>query len=388
MPLLWFPDILLNMKNVIEQNSLSYLLRPPKVGEIMEGTVAGQGRSALYIDLGPWGTGIVFGREFHAARDLIKGLKKDERIFGKIVEIENDDGYIELSLQAAGKELTWETLRGAKENRSPIKVRVLGANKGGLLAEVSGIQAFLPASQLSAEHYPRVENADQSQILHELQKFVGQELEVHILDLDPREEKLILSEKIKEAEKIKDLLSAYQVGDVVDGEVSGIVDFGAFIRFSPPQDPQNENAKKESLVAAEGNTASIEGLCHISELDWKIVGHPREILKIDQKIKAKIIKIEGDRVFLSLKALKTDPWAEIETQHNKGDFVRGKVTKLNPFGAFVEIAPGIQGLCHISEFGTKEKMEEALSLGQEYEFEILQIDPKEHKMALKPPQAT
>lgn len=337
----------------------------------MAGTVVGQGRSALYIDLGPWGTGLVFGREFQSARDLIKRLKRGDHIFGKIIEVENDDGYIELSLQAAGKELAWEKLRNAKENKTPLKVKILGANKGGLLTEVSGMQAFLPASQLSAEHYPRVENADQSQILHELQKFIGQELEAHILDLDPREEKLILSEKIKEAEKIKELLSAYKVGDVVEGEVSGVVDFGAFIRFPAGQD------------ATDKKTECLEGLCHISELDWKMVEHPEEILKVGQKIKAKIIKIEGDRVFLSLKALKKDPWAEIETKYAKGTLVRGKVTKLNPFGAFIEIAPGIQGLCHISEFGTKEKMEESLLLNQEYGFEILQIDPRDHKMALK-----
>ncbi len=356
------------MKDIIEKHGLENLLRPPRVGGIVEGTVVGGQRSTLYVDLGTFGTGVVLGKEFHNARSIIKNLKPGEKLLAKVVEVENEDGYIELSLQAADKEITWKKLKELKDKKEPLMVKIVGANKGGLLAEVSRIPAFLPASQLNAEHYPRVEDADQQKILRELQKFIGQELEVNILDLNRGEEKLILSEKIKEGEKIRKLLENYKVGDVIDGEVTGVVDFGAFIKFpASPTDGDEE----------------LEGLIHISELDWQLIENPEDIVKVGEKIKAKIIKIDGERVFLSLKALKKDPWEGIEENRRVGDKVTGKIVKLTSFGVFVEIQPSIQGLCHISEFGTKDKMEETLKIGESYEFVILQLEPKDHKMALK-----
>jgi len=197
--------------------------------------------------------------------------------------------------------------------------------------------------------------------LRELQKFIGQTLEVKIFDLDLRTGKLILSEKVKEAEKIREILKNYKVGDVVKGEITGVVDFGAFMKFG-------EN---------------LEGLIHISELDWQLIEDPSEVVKVGEKFKAKIIEISGEKVSLSLKALKEDPWLDIEKRYKKGDIVSGKVTKFNPFGAFVQITPEIQGLIHISEFGTRSKMEEKLKIGKKYNFQILEIRPEEHKMSLK-----
>jgi len=241
-------------------------------------------------------------------------------------------------------------------------VKILGANKGGLLAEISGIPAFLPVSQLAAGHYPRVVDADKSKILRELQKLVGQELEVKIFDLSPKEEKLILSEKAKETKKIKEILKNYKVGEVVEGQIIDITDFGAFINFG-----------KENLV----------GLIHISELDWQLIENPSQVVKVGQIVKVKIINISDDKVSLSLKALKKDPWKDIEKKYKKGDIVKGKVTKFNPFGAFVQISLKIQGLIHISEFRSQEKMAEVLEIGKKYDFKILSLDPREHKMSLK-----
>ena len=348
-----------DMKEMLEKNNL---LKPPQVGKIIEGKVIGRGRSALYLDLGAFGSGIIYGKEFQEAKEEIKDLKIGDTVFAKIIDLENEDGYIELSLSQASDELTWEKLKQKKEAGETLKVKISGANKGGLLTEVSGIPAFLPVSQLLPEHYPRVEGAESSKILKELQKFVGKELEVKIFDLDPKENKLILSEKAKESEKIKEILKNYQVGDIVEGEITGITDFGVFIKFG-----------KEGL----------EGLIHISELDWQLIEDPNEIVKVGQKVKAKIISISNDRVSLSLKALKKDPWEEIEKKYKKGDVVSGVVTKFNPYGAFVKLTPKIQGLCHISEFGTKTKMESTLKIGEKYNFQILSIDPKEHRMSLK-----
>jgi len=347
------------MRNILEKDNL---LRPPKIGEIVEGKVIGKGRSSLFVNLIPWGTGIIYGKEFQEAKDNLKNLKIGDTIFAKIMDLENEEGYIELSISGASKELTWEALKQKKEKGEILTVRILGANKGGLLSEISGIPAFLPVSQLSPEHYPKVEGADTTKILRELQKFIGQELEIKIFDLDLKQEKLILSEKAKEAEKIKEILKKYKLGEVVEGEITGLVDFGTFIKF---------------------DSENLEGLIHISELDWQLIEDPAEIVKIGQKVKAKIIEISDDKVSLSLKALKKDPWKNIEKKYKKGDIVKGKVTKFNPFGAFVQITPKIQGLCHISEFGTRPKMEEILKIGKKYDFQILLIDSKEHRINLK-----
>lgn len=347
------------MKNLLKQEDL---LKPPKIGEIIEGKVVAKESGKLFLDLGPIGAGIIYGKEFYDARDKIKNLNIGDSLFTKIIDLENEKGYIELSISQAGVELSLEALRQKKEKGEKFLVKILGANKGGLIAEVMGIPAFLPVSQLTPDHYPRVEKGDTTKILRELQKFVGQELEVKILDLFQKDEQIILSEKAKESDKIKEILKNYQVGDVVEGEISGITDFGAFMKFG-----------QEGL----------EGLIHISELDWKIIEDPTEIVKVGDKIKTKIIDISGDKVSLSLKALKKDPWLDIEKEYKKGETVSGKVTKLNPFGAFIQITPEIQGLCHISEFGTKTKMEEKLKIGEKYDFQILEIRPEEHRLSLK-----
>ena len=355
-----------------EQNNIP---KTPKVGEIIEGKVIGKGRSAVYLSLGNWSTGVIYGKEFFDAKNRLKELKINDTVFTKIVDTENEDGFVELSLTKAGKELAWETLRQRKDKNETVAVKILGANKGGLLAELSGIPAFLPVSQLSPENYPKVEGGDNQKILKALQKFIGQEMEVKIFDLDPKEEKLIISEKAKEAEKIKGLLKEYNVGDVVEGEITGVVDFGAFIKFP--------------VKNATDGVENLEGLIHISELDWQLIKNPAEIVKVGEKVKAKIIEITNDKISLSLKALKKDPWDGIEGKYNKGDIVKGKVTKFNSFGAFVQIVDGsdkdskIQGLCHISEFGSQKKMEDALEISKVYNFQISLIEPKEHRMSLK-----
>ncbi len=363
------------MKKIIEQSDFP---KPPKIGEIVEGKVVGKGKASVFFDLGNIGAGIIYGKEFYEAKNELKNLKIDDSVFAKVVDLDNENGYIELSLTKASKEIAWDTLKERKEKDEIFSVKISGANKGGLLAEVSGIPAFLPASQLSPINYPKVEDGDNQKILKSLQKLVGKELEVKIFDLDPEEGKLILSEKAKENEKIKEILKNYKVGDIVEGEITGVVDFGAFIRFPVIKKDDSEDQIPDSL----------EGLIHISELDWQLIGDPAEIVKVGQKVKAKIIDISNDKVSLSLKALQKDPWQDIENKYKKGDIIKGKATKFNPFGAFVQIASldgddKIQGLCHISEFGAQRKMEETLKIGEEYNFQILSIEPLEHRMSLK-----
>jgi len=343
--------------------------RPLKLDEIVQGKVIDTGKACVFLDLGAWGTGIIFGREFYEAKEKLKELKIGDSIFVKVIDLENEDGYIELSLTQAGKELAWDQLRDKKEKNETVTVKILGANKGGLLAKVSDIQAFLPVSQLSQANYPKVEGGDSSKILKSLQKFIGKEMNVKVFDLDPKEEKLILSEKAKESEKLKGVLENYKVGDIVEVEITGIVDFGAFVKI-----PLKEKA---------GEIESLEGLIHISELDWQLIEDPSQIIKMGEKTKAKIIDITDGKISLSLKALKKDPWENIEDNFKKGGIVEGKVTKFNPFGAFVQLTEKIQGLCHVSEFGSQKKMEESLEIGEKYKFKILLIDPKEHRLTLK-----
>jgi len=345
-------------------------LKPPRIGEIVQGKIVASRRASVFLDLGPFGTGIIYGREFYEAKDKLKHLNSGDALFAKVVGLDNEEGYIELSLTKAGKELAWEQLKEKKEKNELITVKIVGANKGGLLAKVADIQAFLPVSQLSPANYPKVEGGDSQKILKALQKFIGKELDVKVFDFDPKEEKLILSEKAKENEKIKNILEGYKVGDVVEAEITGIVDFGAFVKI-----PISRQEKEE--------IDSLEGLIHISELDWQLIEDPSEIVKIGEKVKAQIIDISNGKVSLSLKALKEDPWKNIEETFKKGDIVKGKITKFNPFGAFVQLSPKIQGLCHISEFGSQKKMEESLQMDKTYEFKILLVDPSEHRLTLK-----
>jgi len=342
------------------------------IGSIVEGKVVARDRSSLYVDLGPQGTGIIFGREFYEVKEVIKNLAIGDIIHAKVVELENEDGYRELSLQDATKEISWQKLNELKDNEEIIKVKISGVNKGGLLTSINGVPAFLPVSQLSPENYPRVADADKAKILKELQKFIGKTLEVKILDLLASENKLILSEKAKTEQAIKEILKNYKKSDIIEGKITGIADFGVFIRF-PLVDEAQANVKD----------SSIEGLIHISELDWQLVQNPAEIVKVGEIVKAKIIDITNNQVFLSLKSLKENPWEEIEKNHKKGDSIKGKVISFSPFGAFIEVMPKIRGLCHISEFASQKEMEESLKIGETYKFEILLIETKEHRMSLK-----
>ncbi len=350
------------MKNILDKDDL---LKPFKMGEIVQGEIIGIGSSSVYVDLGNRGTGIIYGREFYGGRDILKAAEIGDKILTKIIEIENENGYVELSVSAAGKEIAWVKLRQKKQDRQSVVVKILGANKGGLLAELFGISAFLPVSQLSVENYPRIVGADSVKILKALQGLVGKELTVQVFDIDQVKGKLILSEKVGDIERIKEVLKNYKIGDIVMGEITGIVDFGAFVKFS-----------KENLKP-------LEGLIHVSELDWQIVQNPSDVIKSGQKIKAKIIEIDNNRVFLSLKVLKKNPWEDINKKYKKTDIVKGKVVKLNSFGAFVKLSSKIQGLCHVSEFDSQKKMEESLQIDKNYNFQIISIEPTEHKILLK-----
>ncbi len=346
--------------NLIKGISSSVIL---KQGDLVEGILIEKAQKAAYFDLGPVGSGIVYGIEFSNANSILKGLNPGDTISGKVVDAENEEGYIELSLAEAGIQKTWEEIKELAEKGEIITVTISGANSGGLLTEISGLRAFLPVSQLSADHYPRVDDGDRGKILDELKKLIGTELKVKVIDLKPRAAKLIVSEREIVGENMKELLGQYKAGEVVDGIISGVADFGAFMKFA--------------------NQPQIEGLIHISELDHRLIENPKEIVKIGDAIKAQILEIKEGRVFLSLKALKPDPWLRVPEKYKAGDEIMGKVTRFNPFGAFIALDPEIQGLIHVSEFGSIEEMKNQIELGGSYAFKIDLIKAAEKRIILK-----
>ncbi len=348
------------VENVVLKSIVDRSGARPEVDTLVEGPVILVQKSSVFVDLSPHGTGIIYGREFINAKDIIKKINVGDVIKAKVVEEENEDGYVELSLKEAKQALAWNEAEKAIKNKAVIELEVKEANKGGLILEWQGIQGFLPASQLKADHYPRVLDSDKEMILKELRKLVGEKLSVMIISTLPKEGKLIFSEKDNNPEEKKEILSKYNIGDDIECTVAGIVDFGVFLKLE------------------EG----LEGLVHISELDWGLVEDPRSMFKVGDTVKAKVIEIKEGKISLSIKALKENPWTEYEGKLKKGDIIKGVVIKYNKHGALVSIKEGVAGLVHNSTFGGEIKLREKLELGKNYNFQITLFEPKEHKMTL------
>ncbi|MBI4837518.1 MAG: S1 RNA-binding domain-containing protein [Candidatus Portnoybacteria bacterium] len=272
-----------------------------KIGQILEGKIIEANKNNIFIDFGALGTGIVLGREIKNTPSLIKELKIGQVINCVILETENENGYIEVSIKEADKELSWTKLEEAKNAGRNVAAKVAQANRGGLMVTIFDQKGFLPVSQLSPEHYPRVEGGDKDKILKELNKFVGKDLNVKIIDVNPKEEKLIVSEKALNKEETEEIMKHFAVGEVFEGTVSAVTDFGAFVRLSPGE---------ETRVPA------TEGLVHISELDWRLVRDPREFAKEGEKVKVKVVGFHRGRPALSMKALKERPQSPTEKAGN------------------------------------------------------------------------
>lgn len=356
------------IKSLVEDALKSSFSKLPKGGEVIQGKVLGKESSTLYVDLGVFGMGIVYGREYQEAHDMIRSMNIGDAVSAKVVEPENEDGLVELSLKEAGFDMVWKNLLTKKESGETMEVEIKDANKGGLIANIDGVMAFMPVSQLLTEHYPRVDGGDKSKIYQELMKFVGKKFKVRVIDVSRQENKLIISERGAQDSELRKALAHYSVGEMVEGEISGIADFGAFLKFKPKM--ENETIKE------------LEGLVHISELDWQLIENPGDVVKVGDKAQAKIISLDGDRISLSIKALKKDPWENADEKFKVGAVIKGTVTKINPFGAFVRLDGDIQGLCHISEFGGEENLRKSLEVGKEYEFHIQSVSKQEHRMAL------
>lgn len=326
------------------------------VGETVDGTVLSVKKHEILIDLGPLGVGLVPRREV----SLSKNYNVGDSVIASVIDTELEDGYSLLSLRKAAKDRGWDEVMAKLESGEIITVVPYDANRGGLLVEYEGIRGFLPVSQLSAEHYPRVGSSDKDEILQRLNSLVKRDIKARILDADRKANKLIFSEKEAVKEGLAERFQKLAIGDTVTSVVTGVVDFGVFV-----------------------NVEGIEGLIHISEISWERVNNPSDYVKVGQTIEAKIIAIDKERLSLSMKQLTKDPWLDEVEQFKPGEKVEGTVTRITPFGAFVQLSPAVEALVHVSELGGDgTDPEKVFTLNERKEFTVLDIDKENRKISL------
>lgn len=342
----------ITMDELLSGSSTAHL----KTGDVIEGIVTSVKKHEVWVDMGANGIGVIFRREVGS-----NTLKEGEPITASVVDPELDEGYALLSMKRAAKDRGWGELQRVFDEQEIAEVSPYDANRGGLLIELEGIRGFLPVSQLAAEHYPRVSDSDKDEILTKLNSLVDKTLRVRILDVSRKDNKLIFSEKEAVRDDMQSRLTKLSVGDVVEGIVTGVIDFGAFV-----------------------NVDGIEGLVHISEISWERVEDPRKYVKVGDKVSAKIIAIDKDRLSLSIKQMSDDPWLSEVKKFKKGEVVEGKITRITPFGAFVQLSPSVEALVHVSEMSDDESIdpEEIFKLNEKKKFKVLDIDTDNRKIAL------
>jgi len=331
------------------------------LGELVDGIVVAKAKNKILVDLGGSLVGVVSGKELHDSLETAKSLKEGDAVSAVAVEDENDEGMIVLSIRKAGQIQAWDRFDKAHKEGKTIQVVAQEANKGGLLLDIDGIKAFIPVSQLAPLHYPRVDNADASQILAKLEALIGVKFNVKVITIDRETNKLILSEKEAMADDRENALANLKVGQKVEGVVSGVVKFGVFVAFE-----------------------GIEGLVHISEIAWGHVKNPSEYAKVGEKVEVLVIGKDGEKISLSMKRLLPDPWLEVAKNFKIGTDVDCTVNKVTQFGAFVTLENDINGLIHISEIA-HEKVNDPrdyLTVGQKIQARVISVDLDEHRIGL------
>jgi len=338
-------------------------LKIPQVGDIVKGLVIAASKAEVRLDIDGVMTGIVRGPELYLEAEEYTNLEPGKEVEAMVVDAENEDGELELSFRQVGQGKAWDNLHDAFKNKTTVFVKVADANKGGLLCNYRQISGFLPVSQLAPENYPRISGGDKSKILEKLKSFVGQEFEVNVITLNEDEGKIIFSEKDVWNKKQKPILEKYKVGMVVEGKITAVTNFGVFVSFDD----------------------NIEGLIHISELAWQRIDSPSTLYKVGDKIKAEIVNIDGNKIFLSAKKIMKDPWLEAVNKYTVGQTVKGSILKINPFGLFVKLDDDIHGLAHITQLNLSktDKINDLFKINEERDFEILSISPSDHRLALK-----
>lgn len=332
-----------------------------KPGELVEGTVVFKGKNKLLIDIRGVATGIISGRELRDSFNTFKDLQPGDIVGALVLEDENDEGLVVMSLRMASQKKAWDKFHKLIEGDKTMKFTAQEANKGGLIANIDGIRAFLPVSQLAPVNYPRVNNADSSEIINRLGKFVGHTFTVKIVTMDEEAGKIVVSEREAMSEERAKALEGLKIGDVKDGVISGIVKFGVFVTFE-----------------------GLEGLVHISEIAWGHVKNPSEYAELGDRVTVKVIGVDGDKLSLSIKQLTQDPWEEVADRYPLGKKVSGTVVRFADYGAFLRLEKDINGLVHLSELAHHKITDpsEALTIGQKVEAQVINIDIDERRIGL------
>jgi small subunit ribosomal protein S1 len=323
-----------------------------KVGDIVIGKVIFVVKNQVLIQIENVGLGTVRGKELYN-EEYLERLKVGENIEAVVIDLDNDLGILELSFRAIGHDKVWSEINEAK---------VRDVNRGGFMVKVKGIDGFLPASLLSPTHAIKQVSVEDKSLLNQMKKYVGQTFNVKIININPDNETIIVSEKAVSDELVAAKLSKYKIGDIVEGVVAGAVDFGLFVRFD----------------------GDLDGLVHISEIAWKKVEDPKNEYKVGDKVKVKIIDIDKDnRINLSIKQTTPNPWNEFIKTAKEGDTFTGKITKIVSYGIIVvNEQTDIQGLCHISQISatpieSPAKIHEIVKVGEVVDFKILSIESEE-----------
>ena len=325
-------------------------------GDVLDVKVISTSKDSIITDVAGVATGIIPEKEFSAQASRIKA---GDIIRAYVISAENQNGYAILSLKRAEKEQLWNMLEQRNNEGEAISVKIVQANKGGLVAEYGNMQGFIPVSQLSFRHYPRVDG-DRSKIQQKLSELIGQVLQVKIINYDKSTNKIVFSEKAAGDEVLEEKAKDYQVGQKVTGKITGIVDFGLFV-----------------------NLGDIEGLIHISQVSWQRVSNLKDSFKVGQEVEGEVVSVEGGRISISIKKLLPDPWQiEIKTLEVGGK-TKGEIVKVTPYGAFVKISDNLEGLFHVSQMGEGKKPEEVVQENKTYKFEIISIEPELRKISLK-----
>ncbi len=330
-------------------------------GELVEGTVVFRGKNKILIDLRGVATGIISGRELRDSFNTFKDLKEGDMVSALVLEEESDEGLVIMSLRMASQKKAWDRFHDMVAAEQTMKFTAQEANKGGLIANIDGIRAFLPVSQLSPVNYPRVGSSDAGEIINRLKKFIGHTFTVKIVTMDEEAGKIVVSERDAMAEERAKALEHLKIGDVKDGVISGIVKFGLFVTFD-----------------------GLEGLVHISEIAWGHVKNPSEHAEVGDRVTVKVIGVDGDKLSLSMKQLTKDPWEEVAERYPVGKKVSGSVVRFADYGAFIKLEKDINGLVHLSEIAHQKVNDpaEVLTIGQKIDAQVINIDVDERRIGL------
>jgi small subunit ribosomal protein S1 len=331
-------------------------LRDFKDGDIVDGTVVKIDRDEVLLDIGYKSEGVIPAKELSIRHDVDPNevVHVGDKIEALVLQKEDKEGRLILSKKRAQYERAWGRIEEVMQSGGTIKGPVIEVVKGGLIVDI-GLRGFLPASLVDLRR------------VRDLHPYVGQEIEAKIIELDRNRNNVVLSRRAfleeSQSEGRKKFLESLQKGERRKGTVSSIVNFGAFV-----------------------DLGGVDGLVHVSELSWKHVDHPSEVVAVGQEVEVEILDVdlERERVSLSLKATQEDPWKEFERKYQAGEIIEGQVTKLVPFGAFVRVAAGIEGLVHISELSDQhvDSPESVLSVGDQVRVKVIEVDVARRRISL------